>query len=132
MGPTGAGRDAGGPSYTMKKWARRSAYLLVLLLWLVVISLPFFAFSLAARKQFEFGDPAATYLRIFVIQEKDTEGLGLEYSRPFAPSPGCQQTDVRYFMWSGRGENVTFCQCVDAEGRPLSAVPGACGPSAPD
>lgn len=110
----------------MKKWARRFAYLLVLLLWLLVISLPFFAFSLAARKQFEFGDPAATYLRIFIIQERDAEGVGVELSRPFAPNSGCQQTDVRYFMWSGSGEDVTFCQCLDAQGRALSAIPGAC------
>lgn len=110
----------------MSTWPRRLTYALLLLAWLLLISLPFAAFSLASRQQFEFGDPQQTYLRIFVLQEKDTEGIGLEYSRLYPQDPSCHQTDVRYFMWSGTGEDVTFCQCLDQEGQPLSALPGSC------
>lgn len=110
----------------MRRWSRRLAYLVVLLLWLLLISLPFFAFTLSARKQFELGNPADTYLRIFVLQEKESEGIGVELGRPYGPAPACRQTDVRYFMWTGMGENTTYCQCVDEQNRPLSAAAGPC------
>ena len=112
----------------MAGWSRRLTYFLILVLWLILISLPFFAFTLAARKQFEFGSRQEAYVRIFAIQEKHTEGLGIEYSRPSSTNPSCHQAGVRYFMWSGEGENATYCQCVDDQGQAQSAIAGACQP----
>lgn len=110
----------------MRRWSRRLVYLLLLLLWLLFISLPFFAFTLAGNKQIELGDPSGIYLRIFVLQEKDSEGVGVEFARPYAPAPSCHQTEVRYFMWVGTGEDVTYCQCLDDLSQPLSATAGPC------
>jgi hypothetical protein len=112
----------------MARWSRRLTYFLLLVIWLILISLPFFAFTLSARKQFEFGSRQETYLRIFVIQEKDTEGLGIEYSRPSAANSACHQGGVRYYMWSGEGQNAAYCQCVDEQGQAQTATAGKCRP----
>jgi hypothetical protein len=111
----------------MRPWVRRLAYLLGILLWLLVLSIPFFMFALAARQQLQIGAAQENHIRLFLIQEKDAEGIGLEIARPEPDNPNCAQTSVRYFMWSGEPENVTFCHCFDPQtGHSLSATPGAC------
>jgi hypothetical protein len=47
------------------------------------------------------------------------------------------QTDVRYFLWEGEGENATYCDCyqranADAPWGYRGSTPGACGADAPD
>jgi hypothetical protein len=113
----------------MNPWLRRIVYLLVILVWLILMSLPLFSFVLAARNQIQMGSTEGNHIRIFLVQEKDAEGLGLEIKSLDSTNPGCAETSVRYFMWAGKPENVTFCQCVDpATGDALSAIQGACSP----
>lgn len=110
----------------MNRWPKRILYLLLLLLWLFLISLPYFAFRLASRGQLEAGGPD-NHVRIFLLQGADAEGLGLERTRPQqVESLQCIETSVRYFMWAGEPENVTFCECKDAGGAVLPALPGRC------
>ena len=106
---------------------RRLAYIVVIFFWLLLMSIPFFMFSLAARQQLQVGPAEDSHIRVFLIQERDAEGIGLEIAREQANAPGCTQTSVRYFMWKGEPENVVFCSCVDMEtGDTLPASPGAC------
>ena len=91
------------------------------------MSLPVFAFVLAARNQLQIGPTEGNHLRIFLVQEMDTEGIGIERTRSGSFDLGCAQTNVRYIMWKGRPENVTYCQCRDTEtGDPLSAIQSPC------
>lgn len=93
------------------------------------MSIPFFLFSLAARNQLQVGSPESNHIRIFLVQEKEAEGIGLEVKRLDSANTGCAETSVRYLMWEGVPENVTFCQCVDLEtGHALSTTQGACRP----
>ena len=111
----------------MNPWLRRLAYFLFILVWLLLLSIPFFSFALAARNQLQLGSPESNHIRIFLVQEKDAEGIGLETTRPNSSGPGCAETSVRYFMWNGDPENVTYCQCLDLEtGHALSATQGPC------
>jgi hypothetical protein len=111
----------------MNPWLRRLGYLLVILVWLILMSLPLFSFVLAARNQLQIGSSEGNHIRIFLVQEKDAEGLGLEIKRLDSINPGCAETSVRYFMWTGRPANVTFCQCVDLEtGHALSTTQAEC------
>jgi len=111
----------------MNPWLRRILYLLVIIVWLLIISLPFFSFALAARSQIQVGSTEGDHVRIFLIQEKDAEGIGLEITRSTDYEPNCIQTSVRYFMWKGYPEDVTYCQCMDPDtGKALSATSGAC------
>jgi hypothetical protein len=113
----------------MNKWLRRLVYLVIFLAWLVLVSLPFFAFNLAARQQLQLGSSEGSHLRIFVLQEPSAEGIGVEWARPASVRASCMQTDLRYFMWEGEPDNVAFCQCFDtATGAAQSATPNACAP----
>lgn len=113
----------------MNKWPRRVLYLLIIVLWLIVLSVPFFAFVLAARKQIQIGDDPRSHLRVFLVQEQGSEGIGVEWVRPYRPNPACAQTSVNYFMWSGEPEPVLYCQCYDpATEEPLPIVASRCTP----
>jgi hypothetical protein len=111
----------------MNRWPRYIGFLVFLLVWLFLISLPAFAFVLATRGQIELGSTKGQQLRIFLVQEEDAEGLGVEWARPLSSQTHCLQTSVRYFLWAGQPQNVTFCQCIDpATDDLLPAVPGPC------
>lgn len=97
----------------MKPWLRRLAYLTVTLIWLLFISLPACAFLLAARGQIQIGDQDGRHLRIFLLQERNLQGLGVEQTRPLHGEPNCLRTTIRYYLWEGVGENTAFCRCTD-------------------
>lgn len=107
-----------------RKYIGRS---IILIIWLFLISLPLFALTLAARQQITIGSEEDNHLRIFLLQEKDAEGIGIELARPFSADPFCIQTTVRYFMWTGEPEDTTFCQCFDPQTNDhLPAAIGVC------
>jgi hypothetical protein len=116
----------------MRQWSRRAGYLLVVLLWLIFVSLPVVAFFLATQGQVEIGGNNSN-LRLFLIQDTDTQGLGLQWTRPFdnsnLESAECAQTSLRYFLWEGdaSGQNVNYCQCVDSQSQDPLPV-DACTP----
>ena len=103
----------------MKRWLRRIAYLLVVLLWLLLISFPIVAFFLATQGQIQIGEPNRNGLRLFMVQERSSQGIGLQWSRAMAgpDQAGCSQTSLRYYLWEGsdQGENVDYCQCFDPQ-----------------
>lgn len=106
--------------------------LLIIVLWLAIMMLPMLAFVLARNGQVQLGDSDGRHWRLFLLQEAEAEGLGLERGRPVAPpldAPGasCLQTSVSYWMWTGEGQDVIYCQCADAAtGNRLPQVPPAC------
>lgn len=111
----------------MNPWPRRLAYLLAIVVWLIFLSIPFLSFALAARNQLQLGTAEGNHIRIFLVQETSAEGIGVEITRLESSTPGCAQSSVRYFMWKGEPQNVTFCQCIDLEtGHALSASQGVC------
>ena len=60
---------------------------------------------------------------IWLISEADERGLGVSSASVY---PGasenelCVQTDVRYFLWTGRADPVGYCECYtrSAENQP--------------
>jgi hypothetical protein len=110
----------------MRRTTRRILYLLLLLLWLIVMLLPVFAVVLAARQQIEIGADPKSHVRIFLLQEPATRGIGVEWARPSAGRSGCAQATLSYLLWRGEAENVRFCRCYDDNGQFLDSSPGAC------
>lgn len=116
----------------MKRWSRRIGYLLFILLWLILVSLPVVAFFVATQGQIEIGD-SRSGLRLFLLQDTNNQGLGLQWTRNYnnpeaaGQSPGqCSRTTLRYFLWEGEasGQNADYCQCYDPQTQqplPLSA-----------
>jgi hypothetical protein len=84
-----------------------------ILLWLLVMTVPFAAAALAIRGEIEIGGDDGRRLRLFLIQERTADGVGLAWSRPEPADLDCRRTTVTYLMWRGTGENVTYCLCQD-------------------
>jgi hypothetical protein len=103
----------------MQEWGRRLGCPLLFLLWLIVMSLPLLSIVLAMRGQIQLGGEERTQIRIFLLQQRDVEGVGVEWSRPLRRQPGCRQTTVTYFMWRGQGENARFTTCQPEANRDL-------------
>jgi hypothetical protein len=113
----------------MNPWPRRLAYLTITLIWLLLISLPAFAFFLAARGQIQIGAQDGRHTRVFLLQERDLQGLGVEQTRPLRGEPTCLRTTIRYYLWEGEGENTAFCRCTDpVTGATLPVDPRICPP----
>lgn len=108
----------------MRQWLKRASYLLVIVLWLILISFPVVAFFLATQGQIQIGD-SSSGIRLFLLQEIDNQGLGLQWTRPYDNNQGegslagseCSQTSLRYFLWDGDGQsqNSDYCQCHDSQ-----------------
>lgn len=110
----------------MRRWPKHLGCILILLVWLFLVSLPLCAFVLAARQEIGVGGPQ-NHVRIFLLQDREAEGIGLELTRPFSRTPSCTQTSVNYFMWVGEPDNVTYCLCGDAQSG--QAQPATCPPT---
>ncbi|MCB0006911.1 MAG: hypothetical protein KDE04_10670 [Anaerolineales bacterium] len=96
----------------MKPWLRRLLYLLIVLVWLLVMAFPIFAVVLASRGEIQLGDDPANNSRVFLIQEADAEGIGIQTIRETGDDLVCSETSVTYLMWKGEGENSRFCSCA--------------------
>lgn len=117
----------------MNIWLRRGLMVLFALFWLALILTPTFAFVLARNGQIQIGEIDGRHWRVFMLQQADTEGIGLERARPVdAPADldgpiQCLKTTIDYWMWRGEGMPADYCQCMDATtGTVVDVVPPAC------
>jgi len=109
------------------RWLRRFAYLLFFLFWLAIMFFPCMAFTLAMQQQIQIGASDDSHLRIFLLQEENNEGIGVEWERPYRFQSGCHLTTVSYLMWAGKADNAAYCQCTDPQtGTLLPADPQSC------
>jgi hypothetical protein len=109
----------------IKRWLRRLLYLILFIIWLLFMAFPFVAFRLATNGQVQIGDES--HLRLFLVQETDANGLGVEWRRQLFQPDNCLRTSVGFLMWEGDSEGVTYCQCYDpATDAPLGGAAAAC------
>ena len=99
----------------MKRWLKRSGYLVLLLFWLMIMAFPTFAFFLATKGEVQFGSEPQSHVRFFMVQEEGSGGVGIEWVREARQVENCTRTTLRYLLWEGNsvGQNVSFCQCYD-------------------
>lgn len=110
----------------MSVWLRRLGYFLLFLAWLVVMVFPFVAALLAIQGQIEIGNElSGRHLRLFLVQEPDREGVGMEWTQPSA-AERCRQGHIIYLMWEGAGDNASYCRCMNDSGSVTSSEPGRC------
>lgn len=114
-------------------WLRRLLILLFVLFWMALVLTPTMAFYLSRNGQIQVGRTEGRHWRVFLIQQADTEGLGLEQSRPVAAPAdatgdiSCLKTTIKYWMWAGEGQSAAFCQCADvATAEIVDVMPPAC------
>jgi len=82
------------------------------------MSLPILAFILAARGELMIGDVEASNIRLFMVNEDEAKGIGLQRVQKMdSENDGCFQTSVKYLLWEGQdyGLNISFCACYDPD-----------------
>ena len=106
---------------------RRLAYVVVAIMFLIVMTLPIIAFALAARGELMIGSEQGSYLRLFMVNEDQAEGIGLQHVRQSAGADDCLQGSVRYFLWQGQSQSLDadYCTCPSA-GIGKGPIPGRC------
>jgi hypothetical protein len=118
------GRATTAPN-TTKKWGRRLMYLVIFIVWLLLMAFPFVAFTLATNGEMRIGNER--HLRLFLVQEAEANGIGIEWRRSLFQPGNCLRTSVAFLMWEGESEGVSYCQCFDpATNEPLPVVGNAC------
>lgn len=97
----------------MKRWLRRLGTTLLLISWLVVMAFPVVAFLLATQQQIQLGGTDGRHLRLFLLQEADAGGIGVEWSR--SAGDNCLKTSIGYLLWDGdeNGSAISYCRCLD-------------------
>ena len=91
------------------------------ILFLIIIGvIPIFACRLITAGTLQFGSEDGNFLNLFMLQEPEQEGLGVQWTRSFDEEAVCTSTQVRYFMFTGTGENFDYCACThQPDARPL-------------
>jgi len=107
--------------------SRRLAYLIVTVVLVIVMSLPILAIGLAARGELMVGSSQGSFIRLFMVNADQVEGIGLQRVRKSSSVDGCLQGSVRYFLWEGQGQTLgaDYCTCPDAK-LSQAAVAGYC------
>jgi hypothetical protein len=117
---------------------RRIGCALALVIWFTLLLTPCFLFVMATQGEIavNLGSAPGQDLRIWLIMEADERGFGV--SRPTTASGNdanhlCVQTDVRYLLWAGKAEPVTYCDCYERSGTDqawssTATQQGACTP----
>lgn len=109
----------------MKQWLRRLLYFVVFVIWLLFMVFPFVAFTLATNGQLQLGNER--YLRIFLVQETEANGVGVEWRRGLFQPNDCLRTSIAFLMWEGNSEGVSYCQCYDpVTNEALPVIGNAC------
>ncbi|MEM7799549.1 MAG: hypothetical protein AAF633_10195 [Chloroflexota bacterium] len=78
---------------------------------LILAVCPILACRFMNSGQLEFGELPNNYVNIFLLQEPGKEGIGVQWSRTVDDEFQCIQTNARYFMFAGEGENIDYCGC---------------------
>jgi hypothetical protein len=117
----------------MKRWVCRLLILIFVLFWLGIMLVPTFAFMLARNGQLQIGESNDRHWRLFLLQDAQAEGVALERARTVAlpenapEAVRCLETTVNYWLWSGDGDDVVFCRCIDSlTGITFPISPPAC------
>lgn len=97
----------------MKRWLSRIGTFLLVMIWLLAMLFPFVAFWVAAKGQLQIGQSERRHLRIFLVQDDDNNGLGMDWTHGRWGQNTCSQTTVLYWLWEGQGRNTSYCQCYD-------------------
>ncbi|NWF68753.1 MAG: hypothetical protein HXY40_06695 [Chloroflexi bacterium] len=93
---------------------RRLGCVLLLILWFAFILLPCALVMLAQQQEIVIsqGDLPGEQIRIWLIMEIEQRGLGIaSTARHAIDGAQCVQTDVRFALWQGEGEAVSYCEC---------------------
>ncbi len=116
---------------------RRVGCGVILAIWFLLLLTPCVLVYLATQGEITIstGSVPGQELRLWLMTEDRNRGVGIS-SAAVAGGNGttdiCLQTDVRYLLWAGRGENASYCECYTRTSPDVAwtsaaaAIPGVC------
>ncbi|MBZ0291864.1 MAG: hypothetical protein K8L99_04780 [Anaerolineae bacterium] len=110
---------------------RRLGCGLGLVLWALLLLSPCILITLAVRGEISIdtGSAPEQRFRMWLIMEANERGVGLSNGWvASAADPLCIQTDVKFYLWEGEAEPVSFCKCYDDGDNPQlqEMITGTC------
>lgn len=107
-----------------RAYAGRLGCAVIVLGWSLCLLIPGLLMYLAVQGEIAFwhGDDvpssdAHPRLQVKLLMEADTRGLSITTSNPISLPENitCMQTDVRFVLWQGSGNNVNYCDCYQGD-----------------
>jgi len=79
------------------------------------MSFPIIAFVLATRGELGVGEASESGFRVFLLNDNNLQGIGIERRRRINPEDNCFQSTLNFLLWEGENDNldITFCQCFE-------------------
>ena len=124
------------PMPPRRRSLRRIGCSVLLIIWFAVLLLPCLLVYVATTGEVALatGSLPGQEVRLWLMTEDRDRGIGISTASVAGGSSAttaCLQTDVRYLMWAGRGENSTYCECytrssADAAWIAAESLQGAC------
>lgn len=94
---------------------RRIGCGVLLVIWFALLLTPCFLITLAVQQEVRIstGGAPGQELRVWLLMEVDTRGVGVSTGtvKSQTDTNMCVQTDIRYFLWQGSEESVSYCEC---------------------
>ena len=108
--------------------------------WLLLITVPFCLVLFAIRGDITWNRGSLTQDRLWLVNLAAEPGqeaaAGVAYSATrlvtpaaaLAPGALCARTTVHFFLWRGRSETISYCECYQPRGGPQAGLQslGAC------
>ena len=94
----------------------RAGCVLIAAAWLAVTAVSCLALTLAMRGELAWRRGEFVEDRLWLVNEAEARGLGYSAARVISDQsatdgPVCVRTRVRFWLWTGTGEPVEFCEC---------------------
>ena len=114
---------------------RRAGCIIAVLVWFLILLLPCFLIVLAVQQEIVIstGSAPGQQTRLWLISEADQRGLALSTasSRESNPNAVCVETNVHFYLWTGKSDPLSYCDCyqrdkADSPWSQVSTEAGAC------
>lgn len=98
---------------------RRLGCIIALVIWFAVLLLPCMLIVMATQQEvvISTGSAPGQSIRLWLISEIDERGFALSSGSVHERSEAsmCVQTDVRFLLWAGRADPVSYCECYERD-----------------
>jgi hypothetical protein len=107
-----------------RAWYKRPGCLVGIVIWFIAMLLPLFLIALAAQEEITIqhsGDVPDKHLhpllQVRLVMDADNRGLNITNATLHRKSDTamCVQSNVRFVLWQGDGDPVTFCRCYERD-----------------